>query len=572
MESRLNKIGIQIESLGHALKDKFLWVPPNQRDYAWKEKHVSDLYSDLKLAIANHASEYFLGSIVVIPGEGGRLMVVDGQQRLATALILLAAIRDFHDNNRDENGARILERGFILSQDYDSREDRPHLRLNDADHEYFLTKVLLPKSNPRRSSKDVSKSSKPSSHARINTAARVAARTVKEIVAGFKPEVQFGLLKKWVNFLENGARVIWVSVPDESSAYTIFETMNDRGLALSATDLIKNYLFGRAGEERLSVVKHNWSQMTGILDAVGESEIAKSFIRHYWVSRYGIVRHQELFDAIKGQYKNSADAVQFSQQLASEAVNYVALLNPSHSLWTKYGDAARKGVATLNLLGVEQIRPLLLTALEKFDIKEMSKLLTLSVSWAVRLIIAGTQGTGALEQLYGGAALQTSEGSLKSAADISRHMSKEVPKDEKFESDFSEAKVSKSALARYYLRALERQQQNEAAPYFIPNDELIINLEHIMPENPSDEWSHVPAEIFESHVNRLGNQVLLKANENTIIGNRGYKFKKPFLKKADLKLTAQAGKYTDWGAKEIEDRQRKLAKLAVLTWSLKVKP
>jgi hypothetical protein len=378
------------------------------------------------------------------------------------------------------------------------------------------------------------------------------------------------VLKKWVKFLEAGARVIWVSVPDESSAYTIFETMNDRGLALSAADLIKNYLFGKAGEERLGLVKHNWSQMIGILEGVGESEIAKSFIRHYWVSRNGIVRTQELFAAIKGQARNSVEATQFSQSLATEAANYAALLNPTHTLWTGYGDQARKSVATLNILGVEQIRPLLLIALDKLDTKEMSQLLELAVSWAVRLIIAGTQGTGALERVYGRAAEQTAAGVLKSAADISRHMSTAIPNDGKFERDFSDARVSKSALARYYLRALERKARGEKEPYFIPNDELVINLEHIMPETPSDEWSHVPEEVFETHTSRLGNQVLLQARVNSALGNRGYAKKRQSLEDADFILTKEASQYSDWGAPEIEERQRRLAALAILTWPLKL--
>ena len=179
MESRLNDIRIENESLGHALTDKSLWVPANQRNYAWKEKHVNDLYSDLKLAITTGAHEYFLGSVVVIADtKNGRSMVVDGQQRLATTLILLSAIRDFFDDNNDERGARILEGKYILSPDFDSREDKPHLHLNEIDHEYFLKRVLLPKSDPRRQETIKLKNLKPS-HANINKAVIVAAVIIK---------------------------------------------------------------------------------------------------------------------------------------------------------------------------------------------------------------------------------------------------------------------------------------------------------------------------------------------------------------------------------------------------------
>jgi hypothetical protein len=116
--SQLSKIEIGPEYIGHALRDKHLFVPTNQRDYSWKDEHVHDLYDDLGLAISNHAEEYFLGSIVVIPqAKSGRLMVVDGQQRLATALIFLAAIRDYFDTvNPDE--ARKFERAYVLDTPY----------------------------------------------------------------------------------------------------------------------------------------------------------------------------------------------------------------------------------------------------------------------------------------------------------------------------------------------------------------------------------------------------------------------------------------------------------------------
>ena len=570
MESRLKDITIDSETLGHALKDKSLWVPANQRNYAWKEKHINDLFSDITLAISNNAHEYFLGSVVVIANKDGRSMVVDGQQRLATTLILLAAIRDFHEDNHDAKSAGKLQRAYILSEDYESEEPSPHLHLNETDHDYFYKRVLLPKSDPRRQEiVKIQKNLKPS-HANINKAVMLAAAKVRSIVKDIRPEDQFELLRKWVNFLEKGARVIWVEVQDESSAYTIFETMNDRGLALSAIDLIKNYMYGRAGADRLSQVKHNWAQMIGTLETAPESEIAKSFIRHYWISRYGIVRGQELFSAIKSRFRNSSDVVQFSQELANEAVNYVALLTPSHTLWAKYGDQARGSLATLNLLGVEQIRPLLLIALARLDAKEMSKLLTLAVSWVVRLLVAGKQGTGALEVLYGSAAEKTAGGEIKTAAGIARHMSKEVPNDPKFESDFAQAKVSRAALARYYLRALERQHRNEKEPYLVPNEELVINLEHVMPETRSHEWSHVSQDDFDSHVSRIGNQVLLQASQNSALGNRGYSKKKQTLLDADYELTRWAGQHNSWGVPQIEDRQQKLAELAVLTWPLKL--
>ncbi len=568
MSSRLEQIEIGREQIGHALRDKTLFVPPNQRDYAWKEKHVEDLYSDLSQAIAKNAPEYFLGSIVVIKSEDNRFMVVDGQQRLATSLILLAAIRDFFNEADPDRGLK-FEREYVLASPYKSKELMPHLYLNDRDHEYFFQRVLLPRSDERRTKREKEKPTK-QSHQRIGAAAKIAERQVKGIIAQHtKQPLRIEALEKWVDFLETSARVIWVTVPDESSAYVIFETMNDRGLELSATDLIKNYLFGRAGQLRVEQVKQNWFSMTGALETVEEEEVVRTFVRQYWVSRHGVIRSQELFDALKYKVRTDAEAAALSSEMCGVAPNYVALLSPTHPFWNDYGDEAKRAIETLNILDVKQTRPLLLAAGENFSVKEMIALLTKMVSWAVRLLVSGRQGSGALETLYGTAAAEITDGKIKSADDVFQKMALEIPTDPQFEAAFAIATVGKSRLARYYLRAMERKRMNDEQPYFVPNDELVINLEHIMPENLSDDWKHISEDVHENYVSRLGNLVNLKAGFNSKLGNQGYAAKKPFLSQAGApELTRMAAEYANWGKDEIEDRQKKLAQIAKETWPL----
>ncbi|PYU32346.1 MAG: hypothetical protein DMG31_10800 [Acidobacteria bacterium] len=197
----------------------------------------------------------------------------------------------------------------------------------------------------------------------------------------------------------------------------------------------------------------------------------------------------------------------------------------------------------------------------------MAKLLVLAVSWSVRLLIAGTHGTGPLEGLYGATAQKTWAGTLKTANAIAQQMEKEVPNDARFEQDFAEANVSTSKLARYYLRALERTVRNDPEPYFVPNDELVITLEHVMPEDRK-YWRSIPEEIHQSHLTRLGNLVLLKSKPNSEIGNVSFNVKKPYLVAAEPKLTQEVGQYPDWGKEQIEKQQRRLAKLAVRTWPI----
>lgn len=565
MSSQLTKMTIGPEYIGHALKDKNLFVPPNQRDYSWKDEHVRDLYEDIGLVIKNHGEEYFLGSVVVITQKDNRLMVVDGQQRLATSLILLAAIRDFFDTI-DLTQARKFERAYVLDTPYRATEPVPHLYLNEKDHAYFFNRVLLPRDHPLRKAEEEKKPQR-QSHQRINKAAKIAEETVDQIVRQHKKkEFQIEALDGWVNFLERSAHVIWVTVPDESAAYIIFETMNDRGLELSAADLIKNYLFGRAGTNRIEQVKTNWNTMTGALDTIAESEIVKTFVRQYWISQYGVVRSSEFFNALKEKKQSELDVVSFSDELVAAVNRYVPLLNSTHSLWNDYRPEARKAVATLDILGLVQTRPLLLAVMDKFAPDQITLLLTAMVSWAVRLLISGKQGSGALETVYGTAAEEVTQGKLATATDVAKKILPQIPNNTQFESDFAVASVGKSHLARYYLRAMECQEMNDPEPYLVPNDAM--TLEHIMPEKHSADWQHISIQDHETFVSRIGNLVLLKSGFNSKLSAKGFNDKLPVLAESDLKLTKMVAEYDKWEKDQIEDRQRRLAQIAVKTWPI----
>lgn len=567
MPSQLSKIVIVPEYVGHALRDKHLFVPINQRDYSWKDEHVRDLYDDIGLAITNHAEEYFLGSIVVITQQkDARLMVVDGQQRLATSLILLAAIRDFLDAINPEE-ARKFERAYVLDTPYKSTEPVPHLYLNEKDHAYFFKRVLLPSTNPERKAVEAAKKPQRQSHQRINRAANIAKEKVEQITKQHKKtQFQIEALDQWVNFLDKSAHAIWVTVPDESAAYVIFETMNDRGLELSATDLIKNYLLGRAGNSRIEQVKTNWHTMTGAIETIAEAEIVRTFVRQYWISQYGVVRTSEFFNALKEKKQSELEVVSFSDELVAAAGRYVPLLNSTHVFWNEYPPEARKAVATLDILGLVQTRPLMLAVMDKFPPNQIALVLSAVVSWAVRLLISGKQGSGALETVYGNAAKEVTDGKLANAAAVAKKLLPNIPTDEQFALDFASARVSKVDVARYYLRAMEHREHGEGDAYLVPND--ATSLEHIMPEKLSQDWQHVAPQEHEDFVSRIGNLALLMPGTNSKLSSKSFDAKKPIYAVADLKLTKSIAKYSKWGAAEIEARQKKLAEIAVKTWPI----
>ena len=136
-------------------------------------------------------------------------------------------------------------------------------------------------------------------------------------------------LYNWVTFLEQSAMVICVQVPDDRSAYVVFETMNDRGLRPSAADLLKNHLFGLA-DNRMVEAERNWISMIGTLEAVPDSDddIVVTYIRHLWISQQGPTRTKDLFDRIKATIKGKQAAIDLCNELAVSAVHYAAILIP----------------------------------------------------------------------------------------------------------------------------------------------------------------------------------------------------------------------------------------------------
>lgn len=555
--SALEEIKIDLIGLGDILKNNNLSVPIYQRSYAWKEQNVLDLLQDITTAIKEGASEYFLGSVVMSQKNKDRPEVVDGQQRLATVTILLAAIRDYFYEVHDEIRAHNIESDYLLKRDLSTLERIPKLQLNEADNDFFLSRILgLPNSEQKSivPSKD--------SHKRIERAGSLASKHIRNLATIYKEPTN--QLVQLVMFIEKSAKVILVRVPDDANAFTIFETLNDRGLPLAISDLLKNYLFHLSGN-RLDEVQQRWVSMTGALEAVDSEDMVVTYIRQFWSSKFGLTRERELYKNIKIKTTSKQQSIDLSTELNTNARYYAAILNSSHEIWNDYGTTAREHMTTLNELGMIQLRPLLLAILAKFPVQEVRKSMRLLLSWSVRFLIYG--GLGYLETQYCERAVEIRNSKIKTAKELVTAMKDVVPTDRMFEQAFANATVSKDYLARYYLRVLENQYKGAQEPELVPNaNEEIVNLEHILPENPSDEWGHIEPELAKAYYRRIGNMALLQNRINSEIGNKGMKTKATYYQKSDFELTKALGKERVWGTSDIEVRQKMLAHLAVKAW------
>jgi uncharacterized protein DUF262/uncharacterized protein DUF1524 len=560
MSESKGQTGFEELGIASVLKRYRLQVPPNQREYSWTEKEVSKLFQDLTWAVSDEQSGfYFLGTIVTIPNSNDVLEVVDGQQRLATTAILLCEMRQYL-KDREVLIAESIN-PFLTDIDREKRERVAKLTLNLDDNEFFRAVISAEKDADRPAPSH-------QSHNLIEDAFAHARKHIKKVVAGYDSRTHGDVLNRWIEFLEHNAQIILLKVPTAANAYKMFETLNDRGLKTSQADLVKNYLFGQSGR-RLAEAQQHWARMRSILETLDEEEITVTFLRQSMIAIRGHLREDQVFEAVQDKAKGPQTAIQFLSSLEALASSYVAMFNPDHEKWNPYPDSIRRAIRTLNLLNIRSMRPLRLAVADRFSKKEAAEAFRLFISWGVRLIIASSTSRGAVEEPLAAAAHSVYVGDICEAAALKKDLAKIIPPDEEFKRAFETATVSKAAFARYYLRSLEMAAKNEAMPWFIPNDDQqTINLEHVLPEVPSGNWPLFDDESTKMYVRRIGNLALLLAKSNSDLKSFGFEAKKKVYKETPYVLTAQIAGLRQWGPKEITERQKVLADLALKTWPL----
>jgi Protein of unknown function DUF262/Protein of unknown function (DUF1524) len=554
--------------IGDLLKRGRLEVPPNQRSYAWEERHILTLFQDLNEAISAGNEDYFLGTVVLIQPEKGLPTISDGQQRIATITILLCRIRDRLIGINRGGSAASLDSDFLRNIDRDTEAVVPRLKLNLEDNDFFVRRIIF---GPVDAGYADSQAVQPmrSSNERLLKASDLAKQFLEDGLKTVPPQSHADYLLRWVKFIEKSAGVAIVTAQDEAGAFRMFETLNDRGLRASQADILKNYFFSRSAD-RLKEAWAMWNTITGAIEALDEDDNERlvTFIRHLWITTHGQTRARELAAEIKAEITSEAKTMTFVADAATAIHDYVALWSPRHSKWANYKPAVRQSVETLaDHLQVEQIKPLLFAVARYFDPDETEKAFRLFVSWSVRFLIYGGRG-GMLDQQYSLRAQDVGTKKITKARELREAMANYVPTDAAFEEAFATARVSRAHFARYYLRALEKSLKADDQPEYVANEEVNeINLEHVLPLNADDGWG-VDSDEAKASQRMLGNMVLLRANQNRDLGGKTFDEKKIVYGESGYFITKQVARYDAWGLKEIKERQAELAKIAVKTWRL----
>jgi hypothetical protein len=558
-DTTASSISTNVFGIGHLLSDRQLAIPDYQRSYSWQLDEVTELWDDVQKAMSSGALEYFLGSVVTTSTSSARQQVIDGQQRLATVGLFYAAMRDIFSTRGDERASDV-EREFLGKKNMTTRLLEPRLTLNADDNDVFqhLTSSRLDAAR-MAATKD--------SHRSLIAAYDFLRSHLENLVQGLPAESWQRPLVQWHDYLLGNAKVIEVHVMNENRAFVIFETLNDRGLNLSTADLLKGHLFGTSGD-RIEEAKSAWSRAMAPFVGQKDSAETDTFLRHFWASTRGVARVKALYSEIRKSVDTDQDAIDLAKSLAISAPLWAHMFDRDDEFWKPYSSGAKAALETLSALKVEQCRPLVLAAMRSWSKEEVTRLLRLIVAWSIRWFVVGGGSAGVTERLYAEAGQGLSDGTLADSRAVTEKFLDSVPTDGAFAASFSTHTVRRGWLARYYLVALEKTRNGEAEPELVPNtDQSQVNLEHVLPKSPdADDWPVFSADELNDMKLLIGNQVLLRASDNTELGNGTFIKKKVVLAASQLKLTQEVGVCDDWTADTIRERGERLGAAAVKTW------
>ncbi len=537
-------------------------VPAFQRDYSWEEEQWEDLWNDIEEMTTSKDARHYMGAIVVETRSDREFQIIEGQQRIATLSILALAVIDTLQSlgDSEEERARNRNRGtrlreiFIGEKDPASLLESSKLFLNDNDdgfYQDYLVQLRQP-NNPR---------GLPRSN-----------RLLWQCFLWFKERLdqQKNHTGEWFAALlsETVARqllFILITVEDEMNAYVVFETLNARGLELSATDLLKNYLFSKVSVATdLAALQRRWKTLVAIV----RQERFPDFLRYHLLCASPKIRKQRLFKQVRDQVKSAQQVFTLMQALENRAELFAALNDAEHEYWLENPDA-KLHIRELLLFKVRQMTPLLFAAYEKLSPADFVRVLKLVSVISFRYTIISGLNTNELEPVYHRAAKALLTGQICRPAAVFEQLQDIYMPDERFQRDFAVKEIVTNGqgkrLAKYVLCRLESDLTGIQRDYEADTG----SIEHILPENPSAEWAaYFAEERQKDFIYRIGNLTLLESTLNRRIGNALLADKLPSY--AQSRYGQTQGIVDDgiqeWMPAALDQRQQRMAQRAVHIW------
>ncbi|MEX2210024.1 MAG: DUF262 domain-containing protein [Patescibacteria group bacterium] len=247
-----------------------------QREYKWGGKQLRELIDDLSgkfLEVHKPGNDrkkvseyphYFLGSIIISKKESANY-VVDGQQRLTTLTLLLIYLR----NLQRERDDKVSIDELVASETYGEQSFNI-----EVDERIPVMDALF--SNKSFDATDRSES------------VQNILKRYEELDDAFPEELREDALPYFIDWLQQNVHFVEITAYSDDDAYTIFETMNDRGLSLSPTDMLKGYLLANVDRSKRNTANDFWRKRMSELTDVGkeaEADFFKAWLRSQYATK-----------------------------------------------------------------------------------------------------------------------------------------------------------------------------------------------------------------------------------------------------------------------------------------------
>lgn len=536
-------------------------VPRFQRDYSWTDEEWDDLWNDIENVLSPEGEpSHYMGYLVLQSQDSKYFDIIDGQQRLTTLSIIVLAVlsniqrliesgEDAENNRRRQDQLRNSLIGYL---DPVTLIARSKLNLNRNNDNLYQNYLVPLQPAPKRNLKSTEHQMRKAFEWWQEKTAYIYRSG--EALAGF------------IDRLTDKLFFTVITVSDELNAYKVFETLNARGVKLSSTDLLKNYLFSvvhdqNQDEHELSNLETRWEELVGKLG----SESFPDFLRAHWNSRNKFLRHSELFKRIRDRIRNREEVFALLRDMMTDVDTYVALSKPEDELWTP---EQRKYIGELKMFTVRQVYPLLLTACRKFtNPNELRDILRAISIISFRYNVISNNPANEQERVYNTVAERLATENM-TFRDVLNELRPIYIRDKDFIYAFSN-KILKTTqsrnkrVVRYILFAIEQHITTISHDF----DSDRYNLEHIMPENLSEAWDHITDMDHEQFVYRLGNMTIMSTAQNRNLGNAGFDVKRETFLNSEFQLTQRvAAENAEWNPSRIEHHQSWMATQATAIW------
>lgn len=535
-------------------------IPLFQRPYSWRLPNWKTLWDDVLVQYdSDEKSAHFMGTIVSVPARSvpvgvSKYLIIDGQQRLTTVSILLAALRDTLDKNSSD---RIQE--VYLTNRFRDPEDTLKFVPTQIDRDRYRALIL-----DRTVADDQSLMSEAYAYFK------------NQLVRGIDPNGDPIDCAKVLTTVERALQVVMINLGDDDDPYLIFESLNFKGEPLTQADLVRNYILMRfrhsmsAGGEQDRIFTKYWAPMEKRL---GENII--EFLRHYAMKGGDNVYQRGIYAATKALLKGMSEPTEVEAELVrmtNFSAIYASLLDPS----LEQAPPLRKRLTNLKALDVGTSYPLLLRFFEarhydKISIDDLEKCLALIESFVVRRAVSVVP-TNALNKLFLQWARQFPEEKYVDWLHTSMSTGaggRRFPNDAEFGENFRNFAQYGRGYTRYVLLRLE-----EAFGHKERVDLSSATIEHLMPQTMTTEWENEIGPYAESVHTRLkdtfGNLSL--TGYNTELGNLPFREKKAKLANTHIELNRFVLEQERWDEGAITKRAEAMFAIAVSLWPGPVAP